>query len=69
MGSKCFYCNKKISIVDTVTFKCKCKNTYCEKHFFYKNHNCNYDYISEFKVINSSNNIVNFDNKNNLIKI
>lgn len=35
-------CKRKIKMVDTIRYKCKCKRTFCRKH--YLKHNCNYDY-------------------------
>ena len=62
----CNICNKKLKILEQLTSKCKCNNYYCNKHLFYKNHNCLFDYQLEFKTIFSSN-IVNLENK--IIKI
>ena len=57
-NEKCDYCNKGLILLETLTNKCKCKKFYCKKHLFYKNHNCNFNYIREFKEISTSNIIV-----------
>lgn len=46
---KCVMCNKKISIADEITCKCKCSMTFCSKHKFYIMHNCQYNYRIECK--------------------
>lgn len=56
-------CNKKISIVEEITSKCKCDNVFCKKHLFYSIHNCTYDYKK-----NNNDNIVKLDT-NKVIKI
>lgn len=63
---KCDYCNKALILLETLTNKCKCKKFYCKKHLFYKNHNCNFNYIREFKELSTSN-IIALENK--VIKI
>ena len=55
MSNKCFYCNINITILDVITNKCKCGNLYCKKHLFFKNHECTFNYINNFKIVNSSN--------------
>ena len=69
MSNKCLICNKKITTIQLITNKCKCKNIYCNQHLFYKNHNCSFNYIDDFKIKNSSNlhNTLELDKK--LIKI
>ena len=62
----CNFCNKKLKILDKLTSKCKCNNYYCNKHLFYKNHDCVFDYQLDFKI-KSTSNIVNLENK--IIKI
>ena len=62
----CNICNKKLKILDKLTSKCKCDNYYCNKHLFFTDHNCKFDYHSEFKI-NSTSNIVKLENK--VIKI
>jgi predicted nucleic acid binding AN1-type Zn finger protein len=44
---RCLICNKKISIIDEITSKCKCNNYYCIIHKYPENHNCIYDYVKE----------------------
>ena len=65
-NEKCDYCNKSLILLETLTNKCKCKKFYCKKHLFYKNHNCNFNYIREFKELSTSNIVVL---ENNVIKI
>tara|TARA_B100001250_G_C19183328_1_gene521925 strand:- start:197 stop:406 length:210 start_codon:yes stop_codon:yes gene_type:complete len=36
-------CSKKLKIID-ISIKCKCGNSYCERHRHPENHNCTYDY-------------------------
>uniref|UniRef100_A0A6C0J2H8 AN1-type domain-containing protein n=1 Tax=viral metagenome TaxID=1070528 RepID=A0A6C0J2H8_9ZZZZ len=40
----CHVCNKRLNILQEMTSKCKCNNYFCNKHKFYVNHNCQYDY-------------------------
>jgi len=40
----CHVCNKRLNILQELTSKCKCNNYFCNKHKFYVNHNCQYDY-------------------------
>lgn len=44
---KCDTCNKKIKLIEEVTSKCKCGKINCGTHR--QDHNCNYDYKSEFQ--------------------
>jgi predicted nucleic acid binding AN1-type Zn finger protein len=44
---KCAFCNKKTSIVDSLSSTCKCRNVYCLKHRLPENHECNYNYLNE----------------------
>jgi len=66
---KCFFCKKKLKTVQLITNKCRCNNIYCNEHLFYKNHNCSFNYVNDFKITNSSNlrNTLELDNK--IIKI
>jgi len=67
--NRCFFCNKKLNTLDLITNTCKCNNIYCNKHLFFINHNCSFDYINDFKIKNSSNlkNTLELDKK--IIKI
>jgi hypothetical protein len=62
----CNICNKKLKVLDKLTSKCKCDNYFCNKHLFFTDHNCKFDYCSEFKI-KSTSNIVKLENK--VIKI
>jgi len=62
----CHICSKKLSTIDCLIYKCRCNNYFCQKHLFYADHNCNFDYHNDFKIKNSSN-IINLTNK--IIKI
>lgn len=62
----CNICNKKLKILDIAISKCKCDNYFCTKHLFYTEHNCSFNYHSDFKNKLTSN-IVNLENK--IIKI
>lgn len=42
---KCSTCNKKLGFVSCYT--CRCGNDYCNKHRFYDQHDCTYDYKSK----------------------
>ena len=59
---KCFICNKKLSITEEITSKCKCNNFFCNKHNLSFNHNCSYNYIGEYKK-NCNSNIIKIDNR------
>lgn len=44
----CENCNKKIN--GLITYKCKCNyTTLCSNCKFPESHNCNYNYVSEYK--------------------
>lgn len=43
----CFFCNKKLKFINT--FKCRCEMYFCNKHRFYDQHACDFDYKSEAK--------------------
>lgn len=51
---KCEECNKKIKSI--ISYPCKCQRYFCQIHKISKLHNCNYDYISEYKKILQNNN-------------
>lgn len=48
---KCFICNKKLSIIDEITAKCKCNNYYCNIHKYPDKHSCVYNYVKENQEI------------------
>lgn len=48
---RCNICKKKISIIEEIMAKCKCNNNYCTLHRLPEYHNCDFDYISENKII------------------
>lgn len=50
--SKCDTCNKKIKLVEEITSKCRCGKISCGNHR--TDHNCNYDYKSDFQKQNIS---------------
>lgn len=43
---KCYICSKKLLIS---TFKCRCNIYYCNLHKYPEDHNCNYDYKTEYQ--------------------
>jgi predicted nucleic acid binding AN1-type Zn finger protein len=43
--STCKICNKKVSIVNTITNICKCNNLFCNNHKLPENHACSFDYL------------------------
>lgn len=49
MSSKCTYCSKKLTMVDTSVGKCKCGGVYCTKHRMSDSHSCSFDYRKEFQ--------------------
>jgi hypothetical protein len=49
----CGVCNKKLPIF---VIKCKCNKNYCSIHRYSGEHNCTYDYQSEFKKELTKNN-------------
>ena len=63
----CNICNKKLNTLASLTSKCKCELYFCDKHLFFTNHNCSFDYKNEFKKFYTSNYIINISNK--VIKI
>ena len=44
------YCNKKLSMTDLITCKCKCGNIYCLLHRLAEAHNCTYNYKKDIDV-------------------
>ena len=49
----CGVCNKKLPIF---VIKCKCNKNYCSIHRYSSEHNCTYDYQTEFKKELTKNN-------------
>jgi len=45
--NKCSICNKRISIIEELTAKCKCNKFFCVIHKYPDTHNCSFDYIKE----------------------
>lgn len=43
---RCIYCKRKLSVSEE--FLCKCGNTYCSLHLFFRSHNCEYNYRKEY---------------------
>jgi predicted nucleic acid binding AN1-type Zn finger protein len=69
MKNKCFFCNKNINLIEFTTNKCRCNNIFCTKHFFYTNHNCNFDYNLD-NINKMTSNIIKYsDIENKIIKI
>jgi hypothetical protein len=50
--SKCTTCNKKIKLVEEITSKCRCGKISCGTHKM--DHNCDYDYKSDFQKQNEN---------------
>lgn len=48
MSEKCFVCNKKINILDSIVCKCRCNKTFCQRHKFANNQNSDFGHICEF---------------------
>lgn len=51
-------CQKKLTIVEQTTGKCKCQNVFCMKHRFPKQHKCTFDHRGSAKEILIKNNPV-----------
>jgi hypothetical protein len=51
--ARCKLCNKKLNNLTIIVNTCRCKNVYCREHLV--NHNCTYDYKSDFQEINTKN--------------
>lgn len=47
----CFLCSKKISITETITNNCRCKNNFCNTHKAPNNHSCTYNFLSANKEL------------------
>jgi len=49
---KCHYdnCNKKLSMTELMTCKCKCGNIYCLLHRLSESHKCRYNFKGEINV-------------------
>ena len=47
----CSVCNKHITILEMITSKCKCNKNFCNKHKFYLDHNCSYNYKLDAPII------------------
>lgn len=41
---ECYLCNNHISLVETITNRCKCKNIYCIDHKRPECHNCEFNF-------------------------
>lgn len=39
-----FSCNKKLGLIKMITNKCRCGRFFCDKHIFFRDHICTYDY-------------------------
>jgi predicted nucleic acid binding AN1-type Zn finger protein len=51
----CAECKIALTLVQSISGKCKCKNIYCSTHSFSKNHNCTFDYKIHNQCALSSN--------------
>lgn len=49
MKAQCTECNKKLSLIQETSNKCRCNNLYCDSHKFPEDHKCSYDYITSAK--------------------
>ena len=47
VNNRCKICTKKISLLDTVTCTCRCKEVFCPLHRL--DHNCTFDYKKDYK--------------------
>ncbi len=44
---RCKVCNKKISLLETITATCRCKEVFCNMHRI--DHMCAFDYKKDYK--------------------
>ncbi len=53
-SSLCFSCHKKLKFFNT--YNCRCGYNFCNKHRFYDQHDCKFDYkIESKKILKKSN--------------
>ena len=52
---RCAKCNKKLGLIE---YKCKCEKLFCISHLHAEEHNCNYDYKEEARLLLEKRNIV-----------
>ena len=52
--NQCKFCSKKIKAYNT--YQCRCGGNFCNKHRFFDQHNCTYDYQADAKKILEKNN-------------
>jgi len=45
---RCAKCNKKLGLIE---YKCKCEKLFCISHLHAEEHNCNYDYKEEARLL------------------
>ena len=45
MPTLCFFCNKRIMLVDEIIGKCKCNHVFCKKHRLPAQHQCMHAFI------------------------
>lgn len=50
-NNRCYKCKCKISIVDSIVCKCRCKQLFCKSHRL--DHNCGYDHQLDYKTSNN----------------
>ena len=45
--NRCTYCKKKIGVIDLLSSKCRCGDTFCLRHRLPEQHSCTYNFKSE----------------------
>jgi len=48
MSKRCEQCKKKLGVCE---YKCKCGKLFCITHLYAEEHNCQYDYKAEGKIL------------------
>jgi predicted nucleic acid binding AN1-type Zn finger protein len=52
---ECYLCNNHISLVETITNRCKCKNIYCYEHKRPEQHQCTFNFRTAYATHLTSN--------------
>ena len=46
---RCSYCETTLSLLDSITWKCRCEKTFCQKHRMPEAHACTYEFKDKGK--------------------
>jgi hypothetical protein len=52
---ECYLCNNHISLVETITNRCKCQHIYCIEHKRPEQHQCTFNFRAAYAVQLTSN--------------